>query len=176
MCALLRTDRLLFTRMNPRWDDGRRRQEVKPQQLKGILKKVPVAADDWRRRSRSPGSAVDEPSTMQKGLVPGQHRLDPVTDEASLEMERVDVELARKRKELEEIEERIMHKKVAIGLRRAKPLVESLSSGFRATIDHRNSSSLRDRVHQILQQRHPAGFLLQVRFRLPEPIHPRCNP
>lgn len=105
-----------------------------------------------------------------------QQGLDPVTDGASLEEERVDVELARKRKELEEIEERIMHKKVAIALKHAKPLVESLSSGFHAGFDPSDSLSLRDKVHRILQQRHPAGFLSQVRFQLTDPIHPRLYP
>lgn len=141
--------------MNPQWDDGRRRQE--PQHLRSILKKVPKPDEDWRRYSQSPGPAVDEPSTVQQGL-------DPVTDGAFLEVERVDVELARKRKELEDIEERIMHKKVAIALKHAKPLVESLSSGFRPGYDQSNSSSLREKVHRIMQQRHPAGFLSQVRL------------
>lgn len=164
LCALHKTNRLLFTRMNPQWDDGRRWQEVKPQHLKSILKKVPKPADDWHQCSQSPGQAVHEPSTMLQGFAVGQQRHDPVTDGVGLEVERVDVELARKRKELEEIEERIMHKKVAIALKQAKPLVESLSSGFYAGIDHSNSLSLRNRVHQILQQQHPAGFLSQVRF------------
>lgn len=146
--------------MNPHWDDGRRRQE--PQHLKSILKKVPKPAEDWRRNSQCPGPAVDEPSTLQQGL-------DPVRDGACLEVERVDVELARKRKELEEIEERIMHKKVSIALKHAKPL--SLSSGFHAGFDQSSSSSLRDKVHRILQQRHPAGFFSQVRFQLTDPIH-----
>lgn len=148
--------------MNPKWDDGRRRQKLKPQHLKSILKKVPKPADDRGRYSQSPGPPVDEPSAMQQGL-------DPVIDGACLEVERVDVELARKRKELEEIEERIMHKKVAIALKQAKPLVESLSSGFHTGFDQSNSSSLRDRVHRILQQQHPAGFLPQVRFQYTDP-------
>lgn len=92
-------------------------------------------------------------------------------DGACLEVERVDVELAKKRKELEEIEERIMHKKVAIALKHAKPLAKSLSSGFHAGFDQSSSSSLRDKVHRILQQRHPAGFFSQVRFQLTDPIH-----
>lgn len=166
----LRTDRLRLTRMNPpQWDDGRRRQELKPQHLKSILKKVSKPDDDWRRYSQCPGPAGDEPSTVQQGFG-------PVTDRAHLEAERVDVELARKRKELEEIEERIMHKKVAIALKQATPLVESLSSGFSVGSDQSNSSSLRDRVHRILQQRHPAGFLSQVRLQLTDPINPRLYP
>lgn len=160
----------------PQWDDGRRRQELKPQHLKSILKKVSKPDDDWRRYSQCPGPAGDEPSTVQQGFTAGQQRLGPVTDRAHLEAERVDVELARKRKELEEIEERIMHKKVAIALKQAKPLVESLSSGFSVGSDQSKSSSLRDRVHRILQQRRPAGFLSQVRLQLTDPIHPRLYP
>lgn len=152
--------------MNPQWDDARR--ELKPQHLKSILKKVPKPADDWRRYSQSPEPAVDEPSTMQQGF-------DPVMDEACLEVKRVDVELARKRRELEEIEERIMHKKVAVAFKQAKPMVESLSSGFHAGFDQSKSSSLRDRVHRIMQ-RHPAGILSQVRFQLTDPIHARSCP
>lgn len=110
---------------------------------------------------------------MQQQVILGQQRRNPVTDDARLEVEKVDVELARKRKELEEIEERIMHKKVAVALKHTKPLVESLSSGSHAVIDHGNSSSLRDRVHQILLQRHPAGFLSQVGIPLSDGIHPQ---
>lgn len=97
--------------------------------------------------------------------------LGPVADRV-LETERVDVELARKRKELEKIEERIMHKKVAIALKQARPLVESVSSGLPAGSDQSSSWSLRDRVHRILLQRHPAGFLSQVRLQLADPIDP----
>lgn len=154
--------------MNPQWHDVRR--EHKPQHLKSILKKVPQPADDWRRYSQSLAPAVDKPATIQPGL-------DPVRGEAGLEVKRMDVELARKRRELEEIEERIMHKKVAIALRQTKPpVVESQSSGFHAGFDQSKGSSLRERVHRILQQRHPAGFLSQVRFQLPDPIHPRSRP
>lgn len=159
--------------MDPlQWDDGRRRQEPKPHNLKSILKKGTKTDDDWRRCSQNPGPAGEEPSNARHGFTAGEQSLGLVTDDARLATEIVDMELARKRKELEEIEERIVHKRVAIALKQAKPLVESLSSGLPVGFGQSSSASLRDRVHRILQQRHPAGFLSQVRFQLTDPSIP----
>ncbi|XP_078121479.1 uncharacterized protein LOC144527384 [Sander vitreus] len=87
-------------------------------------------------------------------------------DGAPLELEEEDPELARKRKELREIEERILLKKAAIALKSVEPLVKKTTpSDFSCNEQSSacNGATLKDRVNAILQQRHPAGFLSKVR-------------
>ncbi|XP_033986079.1 uncharacterized protein LOC117482181 isoform X1 [Trematomus bernacchii] len=65
-----------------------------------------------------------------------------------------DPELSRKRKELREIEERIMFKKAAIALKAVEPTLPNVSSNA-ATY---KGATLKDRVNVILQKRNPVGF------------------
>ncbi|KAM7418439.1 hypothetical protein PAMA_015860 [Pampus argenteus] len=72
-----------------------------------------------------------------------------------------DPELARKRKELQEIEERIMCKKVAIALKTVEPVAKKASPSFSCNDQSATckGASLRDRVNAILEQRHSLIFL-----------------
>lgn len=73
-----------------------------------------------------------------------------------LEMDVVDPELARKRKELKEIEEQIIRKKVSLALKTVEPCMKALPS-------EQPVETLRDRVNVILQQRHSLEFLSKVK-------------
>ncbi|KAF1395541.1 hypothetical protein PFLUV_G00012570 [Perca fluviatilis] len=87
-------------------------------------------------------------------------------DGAPLELEEEDPELARKRKELREIEERILLKKAAIALKSVEPLVKKTTLSDSSCNEQSSAckgATLKDRVNVILQQRHPAGFLSKVR-------------
>uniref|UniRef100_UPI0037E9BD8E uncharacterized protein n=1 Tax=Semicossyphus pulcher TaxID=241346 RepID=UPI0037E9BD8E len=86
-------------------------------------------------------------------------------DGVPLVIEEEDSELARKRKELREIEEQIKQKKVAIALKKVEPFVKKASLGFSCNeeSDPCEGPSLRDRVNAILQQRHPVSFRSKVR-------------
>ncbi|KAK5866569.1 hypothetical protein PBY51_020752 [Eleginops maclovinus] len=79
-------------------------------------------------------------------------------DGEPLPMGEEDPELSRKRKELREIEERIMFKKAAIALKAVEPTLPNLSSNA-ATC---KGATLKDRVNDILQQRDPARFNSRV--------------
>lgn len=111
----------------------------------------------------------------RKGLGPPSHSLyireseveDP--DGEPLEMDEEDPELSRKRKELQEIEEQILQKKVAIALKKVEPFVkETTPTGFprneRWAKCH--GATLKDRVNVILQQRHSFSVLTKVSNRL----------
>ncbi|KAK5927151.1 hypothetical protein CgunFtcFv8_022668 [Champsocephalus gunnari] len=65
-----------------------------------------------------------------------------------------DPELSRKRKELREIEERIMFKKSVIALKAVEPTLPNVSSNA-ATC---KGATLKERVNVILQKRNPARF------------------
>lgn len=94
-------------------------------------------------------------------------------DGESLEMDEEDPELARKRKELRELEEKIMRKKVAIALKTVEPIVKkTMSPGFSYNEQSATckSAMLRDRVNVILQQRHSLSFLTKVSSRLSDQI------
>lgn len=88
-------------------------------------------------------------------------------DGEPLEMDDEDPELARKRKELREIEEQIMQKKVALALKQVEPFVKTTTLGVSCNEQSatRKGESLRDRVNVILQQRHCLSFLSKVSSR-----------
>ncbi|KAI9527978.1 hypothetical protein NQZ68_026020 [Dissostichus eleginoides] len=75
-------------------------------------------------------------------------------DREPLPSDEEDPELSRKRKELREIEERIMFKKAAIALKAVEPTLPNVSSNA-ATC---KGATLKDRVNVILQKRNPARF------------------
>lgn len=121
----------------------------------------------------------DEPQNRLLGANLGSEELGPPShnfcmkesevedpDGESFEMDKEDPELTRKRKELREIEEQIMCKKVAIALKTVKPFVET-SPAFPSNnhSDTCNGATLKDRVNVILQQRHPVSFLSKVSNR-----------
>lgn len=71
-----------------------------------------------------------------------------------------DEELARKKQQLREIEERIIHKKASIALKTVGQLVNKTTADVSC-----KGETLRDRVNVILQQRCPLGFLSKVQSR-----------
>jgi len=77
-------------------------------------------------------------------------------DGEPLEMDEEDPELARKRKELRAIEERILFKKAAIALKSVEPLM------MKSCNNSTTSFALQNRVNLILQQKHPGRFLSTV--------------
>ncbi|XP_008292528.1 arginine/serine-rich protein PNISR-like [Stegastes partitus] len=79
-------------------------------------------------------------------------------DGGELEMNEQDKELVRKRQQLREIEERIIHKKASIALKTVGQLENNTTAGVSC-----DAETLRDRVNVILQQRCPLGFLSKVR-------------
>ncbi|KAG7238218.1 hypothetical protein INR49_031133, partial [Caranx melampygus] len=79
-------------------------------------------------------------------------------DGEPLEVEEEDSELARKRQELREIEERILMKRAAIALKAVEPFENNPEQ--RSATCH--GESLRDRVNLILQQRHSVSFLSKI--------------
>ncbi|KAK9540332.1 hypothetical protein VZT92_002792 [Zoarces viviparus] len=86
-------------------------------------------------------------------------------DGEAFEMDEEDPELARKRKELREIEEQILLKKAAIALKTVEPFVNSTTSPDFSCNKSASciGATLRDRVKLILQQHHPASCLFKVR-------------
>ncbi|XP_034746544.1 zinc finger protein 318-like [Etheostoma cragini] len=87
-------------------------------------------------------------------------------DGAPIELEEEDPELLRKRKELREIEERILFKKAAIALKTVETSVKKTSLSDLSCNEQSSAckgATLKDRVNVILQQGHPAGFLSKVR-------------
>ncbi|XP_074487151.1 uncharacterized protein LOC141765116 [Sebastes fasciatus] len=83
-----------------------------------------------------------------------------------LEIDEEDPELARKRKELREIEERIIFKRAAIALKTVEPFVKKTTAPDFPCNEQAAScegATLKDRVNVILQQRHPASLLSKVR-------------
>ncbi|XP_029286132.1 uncharacterized protein LOC115007228 isoform X2 [Cottoperca gobio] len=83
-------------------------------------------------------------------------------DGEPLEMDREDPELARKQKELREIEERIMLKKAAIALKTVELKTTPADFSCNEQSAKCKGATLKDRVHVILQQRHPDSFLSKV--------------
>lgn len=108
-----------------------------------------------------------------EGLGPPSHNLymkESAVEEPDgepFEIDEEDQELTRKRKELREIEEQIMRKKVSIALKTVQPFVETLSPAILSNKQSEtcNGATLKDRVNVILQQRHPVGFLSKVSNR-----------
>ncbi|KAA8594508.1 hypothetical protein FQN60_011643 [Etheostoma spectabile] len=83
-------------------------------------------------------------------------------DGAPIELEEEDPELARKRKELREIEERILFKKAAIALKTVETSVKKTTPSDLSCNEQSSAckgATLKDRVNVILQQGHSAGFL-----------------
>ncbi|XP_060903796.1 uncharacterized protein LOC132981758 [Labrus mixtus] len=85
-------------------------------------------------------------------------------DGAPLLEEDEDPELARKRNELREIEERIQQKRVSIALKKVVHVVNKASHGFSCNgeSDGCEGPTLKGRVNAILQQRHSHSFLSKV--------------
>ncbi|CAJ1053072.1 uncharacterized protein LOC117815890 isoform X1 [Xyrichtys novacula] len=81
-------------------------------------------------------------------------------DGEPLVVEELDPELARKCKELREIEERIKQKKVFIALKKVVK-TSTLASTTNGELDGCGSPTLKDRVNAILQQRHSFVALLK---------------
>lgn len=119
---------------------------------------------------------VDEPHVSMSANV-GWERLDPPSldlqskqstvedpDGEPLEIDEEDPELARKRKELREIEEQIMHKKVALALKHVEPFVKKTAPGFSSSEQSATckGETLRDRVDVILQRQRSLSFLSKV--------------
>ncbi|KAK2815599.1 hypothetical protein Q5P01_026066 [Channa striata] len=102
-----------------------------------------------------------------EGLSPSSHNFcnaqpqveDP--DGEPLEINEEDPELTRKRKELREIEEQILQKRVSLALKTVQPILMKTTPGYSCN-EHSAASkgeTLRDRVKVILQQRHSLSFL-----------------
>lgn len=78
-------------------------------------------------------------------------------------MDEEDPELSRKKRELQEIEERIIHKKAAIAVKTVEMFTKNIKSPGDERSDLCPGKTLRDRVMEILKQRHTHGFSLKVR-------------
>ncbi|KAM7393609.1 hypothetical protein PAMP_020467 [Pampus punctatissimus] len=129
--------------MNPlEWEDGPRRlpRNLDTNHQSGV--------------NNSTGSTSTTRDTYCEYSSPPSRNFSEVEDEE-------DAELTRKRKQLREIEERIMCKKVAIALKTVEPIVKKASPSYSCNDQSATckDASLRDRVNAILQQRHSLIFL-----------------
>lgn len=132
--------------------------------------------NDWDTFPQYSTYAGDEPQSSievnkrLEGLsppAPNFHREESEVEDPDgepLEMEEEDPELKRKRRELREIEERIMHKKAAIALKTVEFVKETSPPGFSCNEQStaHKEPSLKERVNAILHQ-HPFSFLSKVR-------------
>lgn len=85
-------------------------------------------------------------------------------DGAPLEIDEEDPELARKRKELREIEEQIKRKKFSIALKTVEPIIKTISHTYSSNEQSGSckGATLKDRVNAILQQRHSISLVSKV--------------
>lgn len=171
--------------MNPfEWEDVierlRRNQDPNHQAIdNSTVENASRSHNDWDTPCQYSRYTVDKPRNRVLGVNFGSEELNAPShtfymkdsevkdpDGELFEMDSDDPELTRKRKELREIEEQIMCKKVAIALKTVKPIVQT-SPAFPSNkhSDTCNSASLKDRVKVILQQRHPVSFLSKVSNR-----------
>lgn len=125
--------------------------------------------DDLRRLQRNPQSCANNSMEMNvgwKGLRPASQKFYSEASEVEkpkeelLEIAEVDAELARKRIELREIEERIMRKRASIALKKIV-LIEKNEQPPTC-----KGAALRGRVKAILQQRPSLSSLSHVSMRL----------
>ncbi|XP_070684350.1 micronuclear linker histone polyprotein-like [Pempheris klunzingeri] len=158
--------------MNPiDWEAVQRLQRsLHPDQPSGVQNSMENG--DWDTYCPNSRYTVDGPqSTMAadmgwKGPSPPPQHFYIKESEAEdsdgqpLEIDEEDAELTRKRKELKEIEEQILQKKVAIALKTVKPFVKETCDEQPATCE---GATLKDRVNVILQQRHSSSCLTKVR-------------
>lgn len=173
--------------MNPLdWEDALRRlpRNLEPNHQSGVINSTGACTtrDTYCEFSRY---TADEPHSSMgvnvgwKELGSPSHNFyskeseveDP--DGEPLAMHEEDPELARKRKELREIEAQIIRKKVAIALKIVEPIVKKTTSpGFSSNEQSTTCKgpTLRDRVNVILQQRHTLNFLTKVSSRLRDQI------
>lgn len=104
----------------------------------------------------------------RKELSPSSHRgygeVPEVEDPEGqpLEEAELDAELARKKKTLREIEERIMHKKASIAMKAVSSTPPGVSGDKH--LARCEGGTLRDRVNQILGQRQHLSYLSKVRL------------
>lgn len=118
------------------------------------------------------------------------YTLNTDTDGEPVEQSEEDLELVRKKRELQLIEEQILYKKVAIALKKAEPFLQMKTfqtrdqeqvdfSQSKRTLEYENVEPLRenvplkDRVQAILQLKHPHGYLFKAPVRqagVPKPI------
>ncbi|XP_014895602.1 uncharacterized protein DDB_G0284459-like isoform X2 [Poecilia latipinna] len=117
------------------------------------IERVPGITDHWQTgpmytavQPHSGGVAWKEPSS------PSQNSPDPDGNPFISEDEE-DPELARKKRELQELHEQIMHKKTNIAIKAIEMIVKNPDSPDDQEFDTYNPESLRDRVTEILQQR-----------------------
>ncbi|XP_008405029.1 uncharacterized protein LOC103463440 isoform X2 [Poecilia reticulata] len=137
------------------WSFPTQRLEPDQQRLVNInrIERVPRITDHWQTRPmytavqpHSGGVAWKEPSS------PSQNSPDPDGNPFNSEDEE-DPELARKKRELQELHEQIMHKKTNIAIKAIEMIVKTPDSPDDQEFDAYNPESLRDRVTEILQQR-----------------------
>lgn len=86
-------------------------------------------------------------------------------DGEPLEIDEEDAELARKRKELRVIEERIIFKRATLALKKVEPFVKNTTPPGLSCNEQSatcEGETLRDRVKLILQKRHSVSFLSKV--------------
>ncbi|KAI3352725.1 hypothetical protein L3Q82_019308, partial [Scortum barcoo] len=160
------------SRMNPldRRDTAQRLYRSEPDPSMEINSRTD---HDWASYCQYSRYTVDEPQSSRgltvapKALSPPSHNLYCKGSEVKdadgdpLEMDEEDPELARKRKELQKIEEQILWKKVSIALKTIDPPVTENTPPEQSA--PRRDTTLKERVNGILQQRHPASFLSKVR-------------
>ncbi|XP_043969200.1 uncharacterized protein LOC122829054 isoform X2 [Gambusia affinis] len=101
---------------------------------------------DQRLQPHSGGAAWKEP------IPPPLNSPDPDGNPFNSEDEE-DAELARKKRELQELHEQIMHKKTTIAIKAIEMIMKNPDSPDDQEFDTYNPESLRDRVTEILQQR-----------------------
>ncbi|XP_033480453.2 uncharacterized protein LOC117255546 [Epinephelus lanceolatus] len=169
--------------MNPLdWDAYRTPQRNlhphHPSDVNNIMENTPRTNNKWDTYCEYSRHTVDEAHSSMMGVNVGRRVITPPLhnfymkepevedpDGEPLEMDEEDPELARKRKELREIEERIMMKKASIALKTVEPFGRKTTppdyphNEQSATCKH---ASLKDRVNEILRQRHPPGFFSKV--------------
>ncbi len=171
--------------MNPLdWEDAVRRlqRSLDPNPSMEI---VSGADNGWASYCQYSRHRVDEPQSSMRVTVGSKGHSPPShnfylkgsgvedSDGEPLEMDEEDPELTRKRKELREIEEQILWKKVSIALKKSEPFVtEKAPPDFSCNEPSATckDATLKDRVNFILQQRHPVSFLSKVSNRLIDQI------
>lgn len=162
--------------MNPLdWDTIRKLSTHHQNDVNNSMENASRTNKMWDTHCEPLRHTADETQTSRgvnvgwKGLVPPLNNFymkdseveDP--DGQPLVMDDEDPELARKRKELREIEERIMFKKASIALKTVEPFVKNTTPpDFYNQSATCKDASLKDRVNVILQQRHPPSFFSKV--------------
>lgn len=172
------------------WQDAIRRLQRNPdpnQQsiTNNNIESVSRTSNDWdtccqysKYIDEEPQCSMEVPSGSRE-LGPPSHHLyiresvgESPDGEPIETPEKTDLELSRKLKELRNIEEQIMRKKVAIALKKEPSVKVTSPPGLPCNEQSATcrGATLKDRVNAILHQQHPVSFLSKVSNRFTDHI------